>query len=165
MSSTWPGQEVVEFGKLHYKQLQRHANPYLIHHVAWKVPFSIPLPAPPLLLPPGHQVKTLTAVCLTLYPPSDLQCITLQTSMKFWMTAHFKQGESGAKSLAKSLISLLTCVWLTQAKSLRPEASRPLYVTFAKNLQESGFEKTKFQPSRKVAHREYISLNVQAGLK
>lgn len=100
ISSTWPGQEVVDLGKLHCKQLPRHTNPYLIHHAAWKVPFSMPLPSPALLLPQGHQrrIPTATAWAFTLK-----ECISLEWSMQFLMAEHFKQCESGAKSRAKSL--------------------------------------------------------------
>lgn len=36
VSFTWPGQEVMEFGKLHYKQLQKNSNPFLIQYAAWE---------------------------------------------------------------------------------------------------------------------------------
>lgn len=112
ISSTWPGQQVVELGKLHGKQLPRHANHYLIHHAAWKVPFSTPLPTLAFLLPQGHQTRILTAAAWA-FTLKNLWCTSLEWSMQFWMTEHFKQCEFGAKSLAKSVTPNVD-VWSTQ---------------------------------------------------
>lgn len=107
----------MEFGKLHYKQLQRHANAYLIHHAAWKVPFSIPLP--------------------------EWQHILNMVSL-------------GQSHWQNHSISLLTRVIYT-AMSLWPETSRPPYLVFAKNLQESGFEKNYISAFEKIyTHRVHI---------
>lgn len=156
ISSTWPGQQVVELGKLHGKQLPRHVNHYLIHHAAWKVPFSIPLPTPAFLLPQGHQTRILTAAAWA-FTLKNFWCTSLEWSMQLWMTEHFKQCEFGAKSLAKSVTPNVD-VWSTQPIV---SGQGPPYLTLAKNLQESVFVFQCFQ--RKITKdNAYPSVHIDS---